>query len=82
MSMSRTTINIESPLLSTIPEMARKERKTLGKLISELLAAGLEVKKKNLGKPGRRLKWHTQRMGARIDYTDKDQLYSVLDESK
>ena len=54
----------------------------MGKLVSELLAIGLEAKKNNTRKSPSRLKWHTQPMRARIDYTDKDRLYAVLDDSR
>ena len=80
--MSRTTINIDSPLVAAIRELSRKEGKSMGKLVSELLAIGLEAKKNNTRKSPSRLKWHTQRMRARIDYTDKDRLYAVLDDSR
>ena len=43
--MHRTTLILDQPLLLEIKEIARKEKKTLKKVICELLNTGLQTRK-------------------------------------
>ena len=74
--MPRTTLNIDATVLAQLKKRSRLEGKSLGELVSELLARNLSDPKKELG----RLNWTTQKMGARIDLEDKERLRDILDE--
>jgi prolyl-tRNA synthetase len=74
--MPRTTIDIDANVLRKLKKRQQKEGKSLGSLVSELLAASLQ----DLPEPHRGLRWKTARMGARVDLEDKDALWRKLDE--
>ena len=80
--MPRTTVALDPPILEELREIALREDKPLRKVIGELLIAGIRMRKTGKREKVPRLKWHSQPMEARIDYTDKDELYKVLDERK
>jgi hypothetical protein len=75
--MSRTTINIDDPILKEIKDLQKKEGRAIGKIISQLLAEALAHRKSPKKKP--KLEWVSCPMHNRIDLSDKDILYSVLD---
>jgi len=78
--MARTTLDIDTPLLKELKKMQEKEKKSLGALVSQLVAEALARRSRTREKP-RELRWVSRAMGARIDITDKDALYAALDES-
>jgi hypothetical protein len=78
--MKRTTVLIDPPILEELRQIADKEEKPLRKLINDFLAQGIRNKKKGKSTKPPRLKWHSQRMAPRVDYTDKEELYQALDE--
>ena len=68
--MSRTTIDIDPSVLAALRARGRRERKTLGRLVSELLTVALD---RDDGAPIERpFNWITRPMRARIDLEDKD----------
>ena len=75
----RTTISIDDPIMRDLKRLQKSEKKTLGKLISELLAEAIDARTM----PGRVSEkpfvWHSQPMGFKIDLRDKDALYALLD---
>ena len=75
--MARTTIDIESPILTEVKNLQKKDGRSIGKIVSQLLAEAL-AQRKTKGKPPR-FKWHSRRMGALVDLADKDALYRILD---
>lgn len=74
----RTTIDIDDPILKELKRLQRRERKSLGRLVSDLLA-------QSLAKPleGKRSEvefhWIAKPMGARVDLADKDALLDAMD---
>ncbi len=74
--MPRTTIDIDSAVLRELERRKRREGKTLGRLVSELLAAALRHEPPL--QPD--LVWSTRRMTARVDLEDKEALRRALDE--
>ncbi len=62
----RTTVDIDDPVLKDLKKIQQKEGKSLGRLISDLLAQALGERKaaKVPAKPAR---WISKPMGARID---------------
>lgn len=76
----RTTVDIDAPLLDEIKEIQHSEGKSMGRVMSELLAAGLharcDAKKRT---PKRPFRWFAADLQPRIDLNDKDALYEALD---
>lgn len=75
--MPRTTVDIDASVLRELKKRQERERKTLGKLISELLAKAMESEN---NRPGAPFTWVAKDLQPRIDMEDKDALWSVLDE--
>ena len=75
--MPRTTVDIDAQVLRDLKERQAREGKTLGELVSELLAASLRAKPEAPAEP---FTWNTAKMRARIDVTDKDAVYRALDD--
>jgi hypothetical protein len=75
--MSRTTINIDDPILKEIKGLQKKEGRAIGKIVSQLLTEALAQRKT----PGEvpKLKWISHPMHARLDLADKDAIYAILD---
>ena len=77
----RTTIDIADPVLEEVRRLQEEEQggKSLGALVSELLAEGLAVHRKRRSKKTTSFRWVSKSMGARIDLTDKAALWEVLE---
>ena len=73
----RTTLNIDTPILTAVKELQRRERKSLGQLVSELLCEALA------GRPAEKavteLRWISKPMHARVELDDKDAVYAALE---
>jgi hypothetical protein len=74
--MPRTTINIDAAVLRDLKRRARRVRRSMGQLASELLAHAL--RNEGQARPG--ITWLSQPMGARVDIDDKEALYRALEE--
>jgi hypothetical protein len=73
--MPRTTIDIDAGVLRELKRRQRREGKTLGQLVSELLAVSLREAKEQ----ARGLQWKARPMGARVDLEDKEAVRRALD---
>ncbi len=78
--MTRTTVDIETPILKEIKDLQKKEGRSLGQIISRLLAEALGSRKAAIKTPS--LKWTSRPMKARVDLSDKDTIYRILDRSE
>jgi hypothetical protein len=76
--MPRTTVDIDASVLRELKKRRERERKTLGQLVSELLAKAIESEN-DIAEP-RPFNWVTKDLQPRLDIEDKDALWSVLDE--
>ena len=76
--MTRTTIDIDAAVLRRLKERKRREGKTLGQLVSELLANALEHDRR--GEPPQ-LTWTSRPMRARVDLEDKEALRRVIEDA-
>jgi hypothetical protein len=74
----RTTVNIDDPVLKDLRKIQQKEGKSLGRLISDLLAQAIG-ERKSAKAPSRPPKWISKRMGARIDLADHEALYAAME---
>jgi len=79
--MARTTLDIDTPLLKDLKRLKKEQKKSLGRLVSELLVDALAKRR-----PGQRrarvFRWASQDMKALVDITDKEALYAALDGSR
>lgn len=75
--MPRTTLDIDASVLEDLRRLKRERRKSLGELVSELLAVALA--EEGRAKPQDELEWFSKPMGAKVDLDDKDALNRVLD---
>ncbi len=75
--MPRTTLHIDASVLEDLKRRQRIENKSLGQLVSELLARALaNDAAREEDEP---FAWRSAPMRARVDIADKDALYSALD---
>jgi hypothetical protein len=73
----RTTVNIDDSVLKDLKQIQQKEGKSLGRLISDLLAQALG--ERNAAKaPSRPPRWISKAMGARIDLADHEAVYAAM----
>ena len=78
--MSRTTVNIDDPILKEIKRLQKKEGRALGKIISQLLTEALAQRKAPRETP--KLEWISRPMHALVDLSDKEAVYSILDRAE
>ena len=79
--MPRTTLNIDSPILQELQALQKQEHRSLGQLVSQLLAEALALRKHPTSPPPS-LNWVSRPMHARVDVSDKEALYALLDEEQ
>lgn len=76
--MARTTVDIDDAVLRDLKRLQKREGKTLGRLISELVGASLSG-----NRPARAaatpLQWTARAMGARVDLEDEEAVRAALD---
>lgn len=77
--MPRTTIDIDGSVLQAAKRLARRSGRSLGAVVSELLAVALSDAERTKEEP--RLEWKSQPMGALVDLEDKEAVNRILDES-
>lgn len=77
----RTTIDIDDPILKEVKKLGKTEGKSLGRMVSDLLANALQ-RRKTPGRQPEQPHWISRDMGARINLDDKEALYAALDQKK
>ena len=76
--MPRTTIDIDAPILRDLKRRQKREGKSLGRLVSDLLAQALHHSR--VGPPASSsFRWIARSMRAQIDIADKEAVYEALD---
>ncbi len=75
--MARTTIDIDDPILNEIRAIQKKEGRSMGKIVSQLLAEALNEQKTSVKQP--KFKWVSRPMRSLVDLSDKDEVYRILD---
>ena len=71
----RTTLDIDASVLGELRKRQRRENKTLGALVSELLAKAIEAEVKE----PRPFKWIAKDLRPLVDLEDKDAVWAILD---
>lgn len=78
--MPRTTLDIDAPILRDLKRLQRREGKSLGRLVSDLLAQALEpYRAERAARPA--FRWTARPMGARVNLADKEAVWSELEPS-
>jgi hypothetical protein len=75
----RTTVDIDDPILKDLKRLQAREGKSLGRLISDLLAQALSKRSEPEHEPPP-FRWIARQMVAKIDLADKDALLDAMDE--
>lgn len=75
----RTTIDIDDPILKEIKRLQRREGKSLGRLVSDLLAQSL-ADSRTAPRSAPKFTWIAKPMGARVDLADKHAVFDVIDD--
>ena len=75
--MARTTVDIDGPVLRELKALQKKEKVSLGRIISRLLAEALS--RRRAPRAAHKLKWVSRPMGELVDLTDKEAVYAALD---
>ena len=76
--MARTTVDIEASVLRELKRLQKRKGKSLGQLISELVAAAL-AGEEEVPEKGLPFQWTSRPMRARIDLEDKEAVRAALD---
>jgi len=75
----RTTLDIDDPILRELKRLQKKERKSLGRLVSDLLAIALR-RKEEATPASPPFAWISRTMGARYDLADREALLDAMDD--
>jgi hypothetical protein len=75
----RTAIDIDDPILKELKRLQRREEKSLGRLVSDLLAHSL-AQTRRAPEAVLPFRWIARPMGARVDLVDKNALLDPMDE--
>ena len=75
----RTTVDIDDPILAELKRLQKRDGRSLGRLVSDLLLQSLAHPSMSAQEPPA-VPWVVQRMGAKVDLSDRDALLDALDE--
>lgn len=75
----RTTVDIDDPVPADLKRLQQGEGKSLGRLVSDLLAQSLATQRTSGQKPVK-LKWVARGMQARVDLADREAVLDAMDE--
>ena len=73
----RTTVDIDDPILREVRAIHEKEGRSMGAVVSELLADALARRRASRVRPT--FCWTSRPMKALVDLADKDAVYAALD---
>jgi len=73
----RTTINIGDQILREIKAIQKREGRSMGAVISELLADALARRRPSRSRPP--FRWTSRPMKALVDLAEKEAVYAALD---
>jgi len=73
----RTTLDIADPILREVKAIHEREGRSIGAVVSELLAEALARRRPSRARPP--FRWTSRPMKALVDLTDKEAVHAVLD---
>jgi hypothetical protein len=77
-NIMRTTLDIDTPILREVKAIHEKEGRSMGAVVSELLADALARRRGSRTRTAT-FHWTARSMNALVDLSDKDALYAALD---
>jgi hypothetical protein len=77
----RITIDIDDPILKDLKCLQRREGKSLGLLVSDLLARSLADARASLPPDAPSLRWMSRPMRAHVDLADKEAVRRAMDDA-
>lgn len=78
----RTTIDIDDPILKDLKRLQRREGKSLGRLVSDLLAESLANQRADDSSSRPDFNWIARPMSARVELADKHAVLDAMDEAQ
>ena len=75
----RTTFDLDKPVLEGLKALQKKEKRSLSRIASELLADALSARRK-AGQTRPAFSWNSFPMRARVDLRDKEAVFEILDD--
>ena len=75
--MTRTTLDLDPGVLRDLKKRQKREGKSLGRLVSELLVGPLA---EQAPEPPREFHWISKDMGLLVDLEDKEAVHRALEE--
>ena len=76
-SIMRTTLDIDDPILKEVKAIHEREGRSMGAVVSELLAEALARRRSSRARPS--FRWTSRPMKSLLDLTDKETVYAALD---
>jgi hypothetical protein len=73
----RTTLDIDDPILREVKALHEREGRSMGSVVSELLAEALARRQASRARPA--FHWTSREMKALLDLSDKEAVYAALD---
>ena len=73
----RTTVDIDDPILREVKAIHEKEGRSMGAVVSELLAEALSRRRVARARPA--FRWTSRPMDALVDLSDKEAVFAILD---
>ncbi len=73
----RTTLDIDDPVLKEVKVIHEREGRSMGAVVSELLAEALARRRSSRARPA--FRWTSRDMNALVDLSDKEAVYAALD---
>jgi hypothetical protein len=73
----RTTLDIDDPILREVKAIHEREGRSIGAVVSELLAEALARRRPSRTRPS--FHWTSRPMKSLVDLTDKETVYAALD---
>jgi len=73
----RTTLDIDAPILREVKALHEREGRSMGAVVSELLAEALARRRSSRARPS--FRWTSRDMKPLVDLLDKEAVYAALD---
>jgi hypothetical protein len=79
-NIMRTTLDIDDPILREVRALHEQEGRSMGAVVSELLADALA--RRRVPRARSALRWISRPMNALVDLADKEAVYRALDDKR
>jgi hypothetical protein len=76
----RTTIDIDAPILREVKALQKKQGRSMGRIVTDLLADALSRRRGTA--VTQEFRWTSRAMRALVDLADKEAVYRALDSDR